>query len=67
MNANLEIMRMKKEIIETINTHNMPIAVTTLVLKEVLSEAQTQLDIALSNAIAKEKEEAKAEASSEPE
>ena len=57
MDANLEIMRMKKEIIESINQHQMPIAVIVLILKEILSEAQLQLNDILSNEIAKEKEE----------
>lgn len=57
MDANLEIMRMKKEIIDSINQHHMPVAVTVLVLKEILSEAQSQLNDILSNEIAKEKEE----------
>ena len=57
MDANLEIMRMKKEIIEAINKHKMPIAITVLLLKEILAETETQLDSALYDAIAKEKEE----------
>ena len=55
MDANLEIMRMKKEIIETINSHQMPVVVTVLVLKEILSEAQAQLNNILSEEIEKEK------------
>lgn len=57
MDANLEIMRMKKEIIESINQHQMPVVVTVLVLKEILSEAQSQLNDVLEKGIAKEKEE----------
>lgn len=57
MDANLEIMRMRKEIVEVINQHNMPIAITTLLLKDILSEAQLQCDHALEVAIREEKED----------
>lgn len=57
MDANLEIMRMKQEIIESINQHHMPVVVTVLILKEILAEAQTQLNNILSEEIKKEKAE----------
>ena len=57
MDANLEITRMRQEIIESINQHSMPIAVVVLLLKEILAEAQVQLNSALSDAVKKEKEE----------
>lgn len=57
MDANLEIMRMKQEIIESINQHQMPVVVTVLLLKEILTEAQSQLNGILNDAVEKEKEE----------
>lgn len=51
MDANLEIAQMRQDVVESINKHHMPVAVTVLLLQNLLVEAQEQYNKALEAAL----------------